>query len=273
METSFYRELAEMAEEAIQELERFEISGDSLPGKTFDKIRAVAVPCLDGQQINQSIKDDLPIRDHLDFEKAIFSLKKFNSLIGGKGNNQGIRDYLEYLKAKANQLSSKKLTKIQHKVFYSWQSSLPNKTNRGLIKSCIEKAIKDINENISIELRVSLDSDTSNTPGSPDIIHTILNKIDNSSIFIADVSLVNNSQPNSNVMFELGYAMKALGDPNIIMIFNESFGNTKDLPFDLGFKRQTLYKCGKSETDLMPIKKVLTEKLKSAITLILKADN
>lgn len=271
MEINFYRELAEMAQEAIQELECFEVSGDSLSGKTFDKIRAVGVPCLDDQKISQSIKDDLPIRDHFDFQKAIFSLTRFNTLSGGRGNNQEIRNYLEYVKAKANQLSSKKPTKTQHTVFYSWQASLPNKTNRGLIRNCIEKAIKDINKDISIESRVSLDSDTSNTPGSPDIIHTILNKINDSSIFIADVSLVNNIQPNSNVMFELGYAMKALSDNNIVMIFNESFGDTKNLPFDLGFKRQTLYKCAESEADTISVKKELTGKLKSAITLILQA--
>jgi hypothetical protein len=271
METNFYRELAEMAQEAIQELERFEVSGDSLSGKTFNKIRAVAAPCLDGQKINQSIKDDLPIRDHHDFEKAIFFLTRFSSLSGGRGVNQEVRSCLEYVKAKANQLSSKKPTKTQHTVFYSWQASLPNKTNRGLIRDCIEKAIKEINKDISIESRVSLDTDTSDTPGSPDIIHTILNKINASSIFIADVSLVNNVQPNSNVMFELGYAMKALSDNNIIMIFNESFGATKDLPFDLGFKRQTIYKCAESEADAILIKKELTAKLKSAITLILQA--
>ena len=146
---------------------------------------------------------------------------------------------------------------------------MPNKTNRGLIRDCLDKAISEINKGLSIESRVTLDSDTSNTPGSPDIINTILEKIDSSQIFVADVSLVNASQPNANVMFELGYAMKTLGDQNIIMVFNESHGATKDLPFDLGFKRQMIYSCSSSEEDMASVRRSLTSKLKSAISLIL----
>ncbi|MCX6584088.1 MAG: hypothetical protein NT166_28275 [Candidatus Aminicenantes bacterium] len=268
MEANFYRVLSEMAQEAIQELERYEASGDDK--KVFDKIRAVAAPCLDGQKINQSIKDDLQIRDHYDFQKIILSISRLNSLSRSRGNNKGIKSCLEYVRSKANQLFSEKIKSNQLTVFYSWQASLPSKTNRGLIRECLEKAIKDINKDISIESRVSLDSDTSNTPGSPDIIHTILKKIDSSSVFVADVSLINKLQPNSNVMFELGYATKALGDKNIVMVFNENFGEAKDLPFDLGLKRQTMYRCTESEEDMPLVRKKLTGILKSAISLILQ---
>jgi len=268
MNKNFYRELAEMAREAIQELDQYEISGNL--GKVFDKIRAVGVPCMDGQKISQSIKDDLPIRDHLEFERAIFSMVKLSTLSGGKGNNQIIRSYLMYVQSKANELSSYINNNLPLKVFYSWQASRPNKTNRGLIKDCLEKAITEINKGITIESGISLDSDTSNTPGSPDIIHTILQKIDSSAIFVADVSLTDSMQPNSNVMFELGYAMKCLGDANVLMVFNEQYGDTKYLPFDLGFKRQMLYKCSESEEDMPSVRKALTARLKAAITLVIE---
>lgn len=268
MKNSFYRELSEMAQEALQELDRYEISGEL--GRIFDKIRSIGVACLDGEKINQSIKDDLPIRNHLDFQRAIFSMARLNSLTGGRGNNDAVKSWLMYVKLSAEKLSARTNKKVIKKIFYSWQANLPNKTNRGLIKDCIEKAISEINKELTIESRIQIDSDTSNVPGSPDIIHTILEKIDSSSIFVADVSITNSLQPNPNVMFELGYAIKSLGDANIIMVFNEHYGKTKDLPFDLGFKRQMLYKCSDSESDMPAIRKLLTGNIKKAISLIIE---
>ena len=256
-----------MAQEALVALDHYESDGQA--GSVFDKIRAVGVPCLDGQKISQAVKDDLPIRDHLEFQRAIFSMANLSTLSGGSGNNENIKSQISYVLNKARELSLRSSKRKTLKIFYSWQASLPNKTNRGLIRTCLDKAIAEINKGLLIESRVTVDSDTSNTPGSPDIINTILEKIDSSQIFVADVSLVNSSQPNANVMFELGYAMKTLGDQNIIMVFNESYGVTKELPFDLGFKRQMLYKCSDSEEDMASVRKALTSRLKSAISLIL----
>lgn len=35
-------------------------------------------------------------------------------------------------------------------IFYSWQSDLPNKTNRQFIKKCLDAAMKDIHANNKI---------------------------------------------------------------------------------------------------------------------------
>ncbi len=257
-----------MANEALQALSHYETTGNT--GPVFEKIRAVASPCLDGRKINQTVKSDLPLRDQHNFEQAILSISNLSALNGGRGKNQGVRYWLEYVKNKTQDLASKTTLEIPEeiKVFYSWQVQLPNKTNRGLIKDSLGKAIKEMNKDISIESRVSMDSDTSNTPGSPDIINTILEKIDSSSVFVADVSFIKDKQPNSNVMFELGYAMKALGDSKIIMIFNENFGDKKDLPFDLGFKRQIIYSCSEN-SDISEQRKQLMNRLKSSVKLIL----
>ncbi|KLU22000.1 hypothetical protein EOS_32975 [Caballeronia mineralivorans PML1(12)] len=158
-------------------------------------------------------------------------------------------------------------------VFYSWQSQLPNNTNRGFIKDSLERAIKDLNSSLQLEGRVGLDSDTSNTPGSPDVINTILQKIDSTDIFVADVSLMAWNQPNCNVMFELGYAMKSLGDKKIIMLFNETYGETKDLPFDLGFKRQLIYRCAETDENKADARRLLATRLKNAIELVLSPSN
>ncbi|EAC5206878.1 hypothetical protein JH33_05950, partial [Listeria monocytogenes] len=128
---------------------------------------------------------------------------------------------------------------MENKIFYSWQSSLPNKDNRNFIESCLKKAIKGTNGNLVINY--SIDKDTFNEFGSPDIPNTILKKIDNSIFFIADISITENGCPNSNVLLELGYAISVLGWERIICLFNSKYGNVEDLPFDLKFHRISTY--------------------------------
>ena len=41
---------------------------------------------------------------------------------------------------------------------------------------------------------------------------------------------------NSNVAIELGYALRALTDRNVLLVFNEHYGKHDDLPFDLRHK-------------------------------------
>ena len=101
-------------------------------------------------------------------------------------------------------------------VFYSWQSDLPNKTNRGLIEDALRKACKELSAEYEEAIRV--DSGIDGEAGSPDIAATILNKIDAATVVVADVSIIGIAPvtgsnpparrplPNGNVMFELGYA-------------------------------------------------------------------
>ena len=58
---------------------------------------------------------------------------------------------------------------MEKKIFYSWQSDLPNSTNRGFIQSCLEEAIKDLKTDQELQLEIALDRDTDGVPGSPDI--------------------------------------------------------------------------------------------------------
>jgi len=269
MKNSFYRELAEMAQEAIEELDKYEQSGSQ--NVVFDYIRRVGVPCLDGKSVRQSILEDFPLREHIAFTRAAFSMAGLTSLTGGSGKNSEIRSHIEYIKHWATELSKRSKRTSTPKVFYSWQATLPSSANRGLIRTSLTKAIEQLNEEFTVEDRdeATLDSDTANTPGSPDIIRTILAKIDAATIFVADITLVNETQPNANVMFELGYAIKALGESNIILLFNEHYGKTKDLPFDLGLKRAMLYRCDPSSEDKSAVKRELASKLKGAIDTIL----
>src|SRR6266446_2290788 len=63
---------------------------------------------------------------------------------------------------------------VNARVFYSWQSDLPNATNRGFIEKALEEAAKSIRAEGSISVDPVIDRDTAGVPGSPDIASTIL---------------------------------------------------------------------------------------------------
>lgn len=135
------------------------------------------------------------------------------------------------------------------KIFYSWQSDLPNSETRGFIQSCIDAAAKALRDTVYIEA----DRDTKGEYGTPDISETIFSKIDDCDIFVADVSIVNKYEsknpedegvrftPNPNVLVELGYAATVVGWENIICLFDSDYGVPKDLPFDIDHRRVTCY--------------------------------
>lgn len=136
-------------------------------------------------------------------------------------------------------------------VFYSWQSDLPNKTNRGLIKDALEKACKELSADL--ELAIRTDAGVEGQSGSPDIAATILEKMDKATVVVADVSLIGVAPitgsdppktrpvPNPNVVFELGYAKRALGPSRVIMVCNTAYGPVEDLPFDIRGKSVVPY--------------------------------
>ncbi len=139
-------------------------------------------------------------------------------------------------------------------IFFSWQSDLPNKTNRNLIENSIKLALKKMNQDSPYSLITEIDRDTKGVLGSPDIVDSILTKVDKCSLFIADISIINSSlngkrTPNPNVLFELGYAVKCLGWDRVICVFNSDFGDVSELPFDLRNRRILTYETSNiSET-------------------------
>jgi hypothetical protein len=158
-------------------------------------------------------------------------------------------------------------------VFYSWQSDLPNSTNRGFIQRALERAAKDIISDESILVEPVVDRDTSGVPGSPDIATTILEKIDACDVFVCDVSIINHDSenrltPNPNVLIELGYALKRLGWNRVIMIFNTQFGKVEDLPFDLRMKRVISYSAIQENQDKASERRKLQKQLTNALKVI-----
>ncbi|WP_306640706.1 hypothetical protein [Sanyastnella coralliicola] len=144
---------------------------------------------------------------------------------------------------------------MRHTIFYSWQSDLPNSSNRGFVKSCIEKSIRRFRESSKSEFPIELDHDTRGQLGSPEILNTILRKINSCKIFIADMSIINphsstRKTPNPNVLFETGYAVRALGWERVVCLFNSDFGDLNDLPFDIPQRRVIQYGLnGKSKSE------------------------
>jgi hypothetical protein len=130
-------------------------------------------------------------------------------------------------------------------VFYCWQYDLPHNKNKDYIKDILEKVKQEIFEEISIN--IIIDEATRDLLGSDKISHAILEKIQESDIFICDVSIINNGAfnirpvSNPNVLFELGCAVSFLNWERIILVFNEEFGALQSLPFDLEKHRTTLY--------------------------------
>lgn len=140
------------------------------------------------------------------------------------------------------------------KIFYSWQSDLPDATNRRAIRSAIRTASNKIEVELS-SVRLVLDEATRDEPGSPNIPLTILEKIKSSDAFVCDITTINDSAPsdlrrtpNPNVLFELGYAVAYLGWGRIVMLFNEEHGSFPvDTPFDIDRHRASPFRIAATE--------------------------
>jgi len=137
------------------------------------------------------------------------------------------------------------------RVFYSWQSDLPNNRNRGCLKDALEKASKEFKKKTGVEMIV--DEATRDTTGAVHIAGTILDKIKEADYFVADMSAVaandKRKLPNPNVCIELGYAVAELGWERTGLAVNLAYGAIADLPFDIEKRRARGYTSGNSSSD------------------------
>ncbi len=155
-------------------------------------------------------------------------------------------------------------------VFYSWQSDLPNPTNRGFIQDALESAVSAIASDNTVAVEPVVDRDTQGVAGAPDIASTIFAKITAADVFVADISIISHPKdgrptPNPNVLIELGYALRGLGHERVILVFNQSFGKIEELPFDLRTRRLMVYNMPADNKDRATEKKKLEGQLDGAI--------
>ncbi len=168
-------------------------------------------------------------------------------------------------------------------LFYSWQSELPGKVNKNFIERALLDALKQLTADGSI---VTLDRDTLQTPGAPNIVETIFQKICDADLFVADVTVVNRGsfsevdndgivsrEPcrpsiNNNVAIETGYALHALSRDRVILVYNTAFGKIEDLPFNLRQARPLTYNATEGDIDRATVRKPFVSTLVHAIGLI-----
>lgn len=161
------------------------------------------------------------------------------------------------------------------RVFWSWQNDYEPKVNRAFIRSALDEAVKQAGEELGLEPaeRPELDHDTKNTPGMAEITNTILKKISESAVFVADLTPIGESDqgkalPNPNVLIELGWALKSLGPERIIAVMNTESGYVPDdLPFDIRHRRAMVYALSTdaSKADRAKVRKKLTADLTAAL--------
>jgi len=163
------------------------------------------------------------------------------------------------------------------KIFWSWQCDTPGKTGRFLVRDALRDAIEKLREAPDIEDAVRdalhLDQDIQGVTGSPDLARTIFGKIERSEVVVADVTLVGATGAdkkliNSNVAIELGYALHARTEDNVLLVFNEYYGGHEDLPFDLRHKGGAIVfslAADAGREDIETQKKALKDKFSAAL--------
>ena len=150
----------------------------------------------------------------------------------------------------------------QYVIFYSWMSDRPDSQNRKYIQKILKKDAKRIEKELGIT--ITIDSDSRGEDGSTSIEETILKKISNCDIFVGDITPVsprfsifrkNKLIVNSNVMYELGYAVSTLGWNRCIMIWNSKYGNLSYSPFDIRNHPTISFHSNKNDLSLYDVLK------------------
>ena len=172
-------------------------------------------------------------------------------------------------------------------IFYSWQSDLPNSTNRDFLESVLKESIREVATNMEFteaerDEGLELDKDTKGVPGNPPIADSIFGKISTCAVFVPDLSFVGSTAdgrqlPNPNVLIEYGYALSAVGYCRIVPIMNTAHDekSMESLPFNMRHRRHPLtYSLAKGATkeEKNKVKQTLIKEVSKAILLILKKD-
>lgn len=161
-------------------------------------------------------------------------------------------------------------------VFYSWQSDLPE--TRKFILKALTLATTAVMAELP-EVLITIDQATRGLTGSPNIPLAIMKKIKEADMVVSDVTPTGSSHegrppkktPNPNVLFELGFAVAALGWDRVALMFDTGVGTfPDDMPFDFDKHRAIDFR-NSSETKAND-QKELVGILKKAIRSTLDAN-
>jgi len=164
-------------------------------------------------------------------------------------------------------------------IFYAWQSDRPQNTHRYLIRNATKDAVKRIGRDAEVEDSPRLDHDTKNAPGTPEIAGTIFRKIQESGVFIADLTFIGATErdkrllPNPNVLLELGYAARSIGWDRIICLMNTAYGPVEEQIFDIKQRRWPIcYRLeGENQVDIQKAGNYLSRQLQNAIRMVMNS--
>lgn len=138
----------------------------------------------------------------------------------------------------------------QYRLFFSWQN------DRTEIKAVISSALKKVADKFAKEnVELVIEQDTRGRVGVRNIAIEVLDKIRNCDIFVADLTPITTYipkdsnrppklMPNSNVMFELGYALHVKGENHVIALASldkKANEHIEFLPFDVNHMSITLF--------------------------------
>ncbi|MGY2805607.1 hypothetical protein [Bradyrhizobium sp. USDA 4506] len=163
------------------------------------------------------------------------------------------------------------------RIFWSWQSDYSPETCRTFVRASLVEAINLINGEMDVSdaERPELDHDTKGERGMVDIASSILTKIANAAVFVADLTPIARTKapgekwlPNPNVMIELGWAMQKPGWERVIGVLNTATGaEIEDLPFDIRQRRILTYHLsdGADPATRKSVQKKLVKEFKGAL--------
>lgn len=138
------------------------------------------------------------------------------------------------------------MAKTKFIIFFSWQSD--TKGNKKIIKDSILAECQKQKETNGYD--VEIDEATRNLPGSPKIEDAIMDKIAHADIFVCDITPIvtcgQKLMPNSNVIFELGFALHALGDERVILLAKVGEWDVNNMPFDINHRRIGMFSSSKN---------------------------
>ncbi len=156
---------------------------------------------------------------------------------------------------------------LQHsfKVFLSWESDVPGM--KDFLDRILTESAAKVADNKNIQ--ISVDEATRNLPGSPNIINSLISKIEKCDIFVADITPIEwrskgegdkesiKLNPNPNVMFELGYAVALKGWDRVILVRKEDGSDYKDIPSDILFNLSEIISADKDVDLSFKIEKII----------------
>ena len=164
-------------------------------------------------------------------------------------------------------------------VFWSWQSDLDARVTRDLICEALIGAAADLDA--ELDERIEMTSDTKGVAGTPDIVATILAKIEKAQVFVGDftplaLSAGGKALANPNVLIELGYAKRAIGLERVILVWNTAFpgASIDNLPFDMAGRRSPMalhLPAGAALAELRTVREGLRKRLREALRLSIAA--